>query len=191
MIKKKKTIAVVLCVLFGSVTSATTAYISYTFWMPITPNETTALPYEPDSTYEIYDIYDETRLASGATIVYRHHDKRTGQTTEQITNAPSFMINRTQHEIATVFNEWQVINFESHEMVLERTIETLPLAAYTLSLSGDFIAIFRGQLAHNNLLEITTITANHLPPVERERLERGIFVANRHELIRRLEDFST
>lgn len=182
--------------MLGSSVSVIGAYISYTFWVP---NEPELIEYNSLESYAVaassfqkeYEPIEYIRLGTGATVVYRHVDRTTGDTTQTISQAPTFMINRTKQELQKTFSQWDIISFEDYQVVMERTIETLPLASYTMSVIGDFIAIFRGQKANNNLLEITTIPVNHLPQSEIDRLERGVPVTSRNELIRRLEDFST
>lgn len=187
-IKKYKIYSIIFFILLG--VSATGAYLSYSFWAvegrdvrEINPPSISVYAYEE------YEPIEQIRLSTGATVVYLHHDKSTGQTSESTSYAPSFMINRTKNELIDTFNHWNVVSFEPNQIILERTIETLPIAAYTISLVGDFITIFRGQKSNNDILEVTTITVGHLPDTQIERLERGVPVADRNELVRRLEDF--
>lgn len=173
------------------------AYLGYRFWQ--NTHQLNLPPSEQVIQADHVPVYasqqptqlTETRLASGATILYRQHDRRTQTTTERVETIPAFLVNRTQAHIEATFTTWQVTSFSETALVLEQTIESLPMVAYTLSVSDNHIAIFRGQMSHNDLLEVTTIPVDHLPVVEIERLERGIALMDRHELIRRLEDFST
>ena len=197
MLKKYKAYVIAsYCVAVMGV-SGVGVYLGYMFWEYANPTsavtEDTPEPtdyvavYAPDEALPVA----EPRLASGAVVVYRQHDTRTGVTSERTEPAPVFLVNRTHEHITRTFNSWQVVSFDEQELILEQTIESQPMVAYTMSVSDSHIAIFRGQMSHGNLLEVTTIPVDHLPEVEIARLERGIGLMDRNELIRRLEDFST
>ena len=167
--------------------SAAGVYLGYSY-MADTDGETEAVEvYHP----EHYQDLVQERILTTTKIVYLHYDKTNGQTSEYSHMAPTFMLNRTRDELAQIFNQWEILSFASDEVIMQRTVESLPPVAYTLSTQGEFIAIYRGLKENGNIIELTTIPVSHLPEQEQINLARGIAVADRNELIRRLEDFSS
>lgn len=141
---------------------------------------------------EVEDVIEQTiRINWETTIVYKHYDTTTGETTQYMQTAPSFLVSKTEEDLINTFTDWEITSFSNEQVIMQRTITSLPPIAYTLSSVNDFIAIYRGAKNLNDIIEITTIPTSHLPIEDKERLSRGISVLNRNDLIRRLEDFSS
>ena len=172
--------------------SAAGAYIGYQVMS--TPLDLEALrAYEPAvyvSTVEV-SKEDGTKVRPDTSIVYQHFDETSGYTHEVATDAPTFMLQKTQTDLESIFNEWDILSFSQEQVVMRRNIASLPEVEYTISEIAGFITIFHGNKEDGNIKEMTQITIGHLHESEQQRLKRGIPILNKDELIRRLEDYSS
>ncbi|MCL1936500.1 MAG: hypothetical protein FWF57_09045 [Defluviitaleaceae bacterium] len=183
--KKYTIIFASICILVGGFT----AYMARAFLH--SPEQMVKI-YTNQTNYDYQNLITQYEaLLANARIIYKTLDIRTGDLTVTENLIPNFMVNRTKDELQNIFTNWEILNFTENDITIKRIIETLPEAEYTLSINEEFIVIFIGTKEDNNILEITTMTYDHLPSADIEILERGIPLANRDELIRRLEDFSS
>ena len=124
-------------------------------------------------------------------ITYKHFDQTTNKTYVEQELASSIMLGRNKEELQNIFLEWDILSFDSEEVILTRTIASTPPIAYTISHIADFLTVFYGDINEGNIKTITKIPTNHLHYDEKERLTNGIFVRDENELMRRLEDFGS
>jgi len=142
----------------------------------------------PTSTVEEVEI-----LASvGAEIIYQYINLEDMSVEIVRDTLPNFMAGKTHEEVASVFSSWDIVSFESSEIILRKEISTIRTESYIVGVLGGHIAIFHGNSINgNNLREVTSIAISALPQEDRERLLRGIHVSGEVELLRLLEDFSS
>lgn len=141
--------------------------------------------------YEYEGETNVTRINPETKIIYRHYDINSGETQVLEASAPNFMLRKTQEDIANTFDEWDILYFTDDQVIMQRIVDNRPNLMYTLGVEGEFIAVFYGDKADNNLKEITNVPVSPLPEVEKERLLTGIPISSEDELIRRLEDYSS
>lgn len=141
--------------------------------------------------YEYPEEANVPQINPETKIIYRHYDINSGETQVLETLAPNFMLRNTRKDIENSFTEWDILSFTDNEVIMQRTIDNRPNVMYTLGIQGEFIAVFYGDKANNNLKELTNVPVSPLPEEEKERLLTGIPISNEEELIRRLEDYSS
>ena len=181
---KKGRLFLLIIACFGAM--ATSGYLGYRVFLPHDSTEIDITPVIAGAETVIEPQYE---INASTVIVYEHFDVTTGQTHVTSGTAPNFMQNRTKQELASTFIGWDIVSFTEEQVELRRTVETIPDIAYTIGVIGNFLTIYNGD--RESIKEITRITINHLHEEERKRLEAGIPIASRNELIRRLEDYSS
>lgn len=129
------------------------------------------------------------RVRLDTRITLNHFDQTTGTRTSNQQTAPIFMLNKTQEQIVSAFSQWRVVSFSEQEVILERTIVSLPEVLYTIAVEDDVIVIYQGIRSDGNIIIRTNTTINHLSEEEKQMLVQGMQIFNEDELIRRLEDF--
>ena len=116
--------------------------------------------------------------------------KDCGHSTKQEIELPSDMINMTKEDLIKQFKQWEVSNFSTKEVILQREEEGICTEHYILKDENGYIAIFWLDSNRNTTLrEVTDITTEYLPEFDKQNLKKGIEICGKDSLYMTLEDY--
>ena len=141
-----------------------------------------------------YQPHSETeRFMPGAVIRFEHYhaDGATADTWEM--EIPHALVGRSSTYLQTLFPMWSIDEYDSGGALLRRAIPQTPAQVYLVSSTPDgfVVVFFDDEMGGTRLKEVTNITVNGLPEIERERLLTGVLVRGEHSLMRFLEDLGS
>lgn len=133
------------------------------------------------------------KFMPGAIIRFEHYhlNGSTADTWEM--EIPQALVGRTSNYLQTVFPMWSIERYDASGATLRRAVPPTPTQVYLVSSTQDgfVVVFFDDEIAGTRLKEVTSITVNGLPEIEKERLQTGVLVRGEHSLMRLLEDLGS
>ena len=105
---------------------------------------------------------------------------------------PYFMLDLTESDVKEKFMDWDILVFNSDEVVMRKNIHGKSDQYYIVGVHEGYIAVFYAtEVNGTNLKEITDMPVSSFPDDEQERLYSGIHVAGNDELVKVMEDYGS
>lgn len=137
-------------------------------------------------------VVEETKLSPYAKMTIEKHFTRCGHTTIDERDIPLELINMTESEVRDKYENWDILNFNSKELHLSRTINSNCDDHFVIREKDGKLAIYKNMTGDiTSLIEETSIDVLSLPSGDREALGDGILVYGTDELSRIIEDFES
>ena len=146
-----------------------------------------AAPVWAETTHQINDGID--RIFYTTIITYEYYNPTTSGFEAIEEYASPALIGMTRPELATMFADWQVIEFSPYAVRLQQN-SLLSRRQFIITSHEGFIAVFYDDET-SDLKELTARPIAALPQSEQDRLAQGIKVTGNEELLRALEDFGS
>lgn len=191
----------ILIILLLVVICGLSAFIGYTSYSPINPSEVAEsddviinqLPIQNEFE-EVNSVVKSSSNAIGkyTKMVYEYVYLQDG-ITEIIEDVPPyFLLNLTKEDLEKNFSDWQVTSFSDTEVVMQKTIDGESMQHYEIKEYEGFVAVFYNNVEEGEILkDITDIPLESLSSYERSRVENGIEIVGKDELIGFLENYGS
>ncbi len=132
------------------------------------------------------------KITPSTKMVYEYYYMGDGnvEKTEEI--PPYFLIDMTKKDVEDAFVDWEVLSFDSSEVVMRKNVEGKSDQYYVVGVHKGYIAVFyENEVNGTTLKEITDMPVSVFDESEQERLREGIHVSGKTELIRILQDYGS
>jgi len=134
----------------------------------------------------------EEKITPNTEIIYKYYYELDDKSVEEKEQAPYYMINLDKEELVEKYSDWEIKNFSSKQVVMEKTLKEKSPLYYRIGEKDGYIAVYYEKPVNGiSLKEITDTPISALPKDEQERIKKGIEVYGEDELIRMLEDYSS
>ena len=132
----------------------------------------------------------EEKVSFDASFALKKYYNECGHINVNYVELPSEFINLTQKEIEESYDEWNVEEFSSKNVILAQTIDRMCDDHYVLKLGEENVEIYQmKEFDDFQLIRETNISKEYLTNEDLEKLEEGIFVFGISNLNSCLEDF--
>lgn len=143
---------------------------------------------------EITEVVSSTneKVSSNSALILKKYYKECGHTINEYVEMLPELVNLTEEEVSDKFQDWDLIGFNTREVILLKEFEGTCGEHFSLKEENDVVIIYK-ILADgtNELYEKTEISTEFLPETDLIKMQskEGIQVFGREELNKVLEDF--
>lgn len=102
---------------------------------------------------------------------------------------PVELINLTEEEVKKIYDEWNVEEFSSDNVVLSQNIDDICDEHFVIKLGDENIEIFHQKYNDLEFYKTTNISKDYLTSTDISNLKEGIFVFGTRNLNSVIEDF--
>lgn len=156
---------------------------------------------KPDPFFKIPDIAKDAELAAslpGTELVtiktvlhFKTYYPICGHTLEKTVIVPQQAVNMNRTELQNLYSEWEITDFSSVKVTLQREVEGLCPAHFIIGSLDGFVAIYTyNENGEKVLKEKTDISLATLTPEDQSSIESGIIADTEDDLIQKLEGLS-
>lgn len=132
----------------------------------------------------------EERLSPNAVLTLKKYYKSCGHTVIDETIIPEEAVNKNATEIKNMYSNWELLSFNTHEIILYNVYEDNCHEHYVLRNKDGYIYVYTiDKDEKESLYEKTTITTSYLPTEDVKKLNDGIKAIGKEELNSILEDY--
>lgn len=132
----------------------------------------------------------ETKVSHDTEFALKKYYDECGHFTFQYAELPKELINLTKSEIEELYQEWEIEEFSTNELVLCQEINSICDEHYLVKLGENNIEIYQvGNAGSLSLYRETDISKEYLTAEDIETLGNGILVYGRGKLNSTIEDF--
>jgi len=105
---------------------------------------------------------------------------------------PHFAINMDKESLASVYANWDIIDFTPSRVIMRRNITNERAEHYVVTEHDGFVAVFRRNgAAPLRLVEVTRTPLSSLSLSEQARIRAGVVVYNEEALLRIIQDYES
>lgn len=149
--------------------------------------------------YLVEEVYEsistaipEKTIKSNAKIVYEYMYESDGNVQTISEEIPIALVGLNEHQIAEIYYGWEIKEFSEELVILEKKVFDDEDENYIVGVKDGFIAVFlNNTIKEDNIKEITSTPINALLPDEQIRLQEGIVVKGKDNLVKILEDYGS
>ena len=132
----------------------------------------------------------EKKVSPNATFIFKTKYKKCGHMIKEDITATELDVNKTEDEIKSLYNQWNLISFSNNEIVLERELDEMCKEHYVLrNANGEIAVYYVDEEANEIFYQNTGILIQYLPEADKQEIENGIFVIGKEQLNKMIEDF--
>lgn len=132
----------------------------------------------------------EKKVSPNATFIFKTKYKKCGHMIEEDITATELDVNKTEDEIKSLYNRWNLISFSNNEIVFERELDEMCKEHYVLrNANGEIAVYYVDEEANEIFYQNTGILIQYLPEADKQNIENGIFVIGKEKLNKMIEDF--
>ena len=133
---------------------------------------------------------NEEKVSPNARLITNIYYNECGHTVKSASNIEAKYINLLEEDFAKEYNDWEVKEFSSEEIVLYKENPGICNEHYVVKEKDGYVAVYSLDNNEKETLEdITEISVSFLPTTDVAKLQGGIKVYGRENLNSVLEDF--
>ncbi|WP_317367944.1 BofC C-terminal domain-containing protein [uncultured Tyzzerella sp.] len=193
MVKKIYFVLFFILVIFVSIISASIGYNMYS----IKNNENQIIEYKNEANVDFFkekpvDNITVAKITPSTKMTYEYFYKNDNITEKVEDVPPYFLIDLTRNDLEENFKDWQIKEFSSSEVVLQKVIDGESTQHYIIGEYEGYIAVYYEQeINGTKLKEITDIPLDGLPKEEQDKIKNGIKIKGKDDLIKFLESYGS
>lgn len=132
----------------------------------------------------------EEKTTSNTLIIYKTYYAKCNHYINEYKDIDASYVNLTESEFAEKNKSWKLVSFSPSEITLEKQEDKYCNQHYILRLHNGFLTIYIiDENGNEKEYEITEITNEYLTTEDILKLEKGITIYGKENLISTLEDF--
>lgn len=133
---------------------------------------------------------NEEKVSPNAKLIRKIYYNECGHTVKSASNIEAKYINLLEEDFAKEYNDWEVKEFSSEEIILYKENPGICNEHYIVKEKDGYVAVYSLDNNEKETLEdITEISVSFLPTTDVAKLQGGIKVYGRENLNSVLEDF--
>ncbi len=135
-------------------------------------------------------VWEEEKVSYNASFALKKYYNECGHLKFQYSELPIELVNLSRAEVENLYQDWDVEEFSSSNIVLSQNINNVCDEHYVLKLVDDSIDIYHvGASGELELYKTTDIGKEYLTSTDVSNLESGIYVYGMGNLNSAIEDF--
>ncbi len=123
-------------------------------------------------------------------VIYKYYNDKDGSIETVENYAPYFLIDKTEDEVNSSFESWNIEQFNENTVIMSRHISDISDECFIIGEHEGFVAVFYDSLS-GKIKEITDTPVAALPIEEQELLSTGVTVYGENELLKLLADYES
>lgn len=132
----------------------------------------------------------EEKISPNATLILKRQYKECGHIIKKYETIPDDVVNLTKEELELKYEDWQIEEFTSANIVLIKEEDGFCDEHYILKPKDGLIAIYKiDEQGNEKLEEITGISIEYLTESDQAKINKGIIIYGREELNSIIEDY--
>lgn len=130
------------------------------------------------------------KISIDTVLKFNTYYKECKHTSSEEVNASEELVNKTEEEIQSKYEDWRIKKFNSKEVIFYREKEGICPEHYILRENNGYLTIYNINSEGKEVLyETTGIVTSYLPETDINRLKQGIIINSKEELYSTLEDY--
>ena len=132
----------------------------------------------------------EKKISPNAIFVYKIEYLKCGHTIKKYESAPNAAVNKNETDLKEMYSGWEIESFSNNEVVLKSKVNGICDEHYVIrDEEGQIVVYTISEDNKEKVLERTGIITQYLPEIDRQNVQKGIFVNGHEALNALLEDF--
>lgn len=133
---------------------------------------------------------EQIKLSPNCSFTFKTHYQECGHVSNQYTNIPQELINKTEAELQQKYPEWKIETFESNQVVLSKNQAGECGEHYVLKdVDGKIVVYVINDKGEEEVYQKTEIAIDYLTDTDKITIKNGLKVYGKENLNQVIEDF--
>ena len=133
---------------------------------------------------------EKIQLSPNCSFTFKTHYQECGHVSNQYTNIPQELVNKSEAEVAQKYPEWTIETFESNQVVLSKNQAGECGEHYVLrDVEGKIIVYVINDKGEEEVFQKTEIATDYLTETDKITIKDGLKVYGKENLNQVIEDF--
>lgn len=132
----------------------------------------------------------DVKVSPNAIFIFKTYYKNCKHTTMQRIEVPKALVNKTEEEVQTGYEDWKIDEFNTNQVIFYQEKEGICDEHYIIKENNGYVAVYNiDEYGTETLKETTEIVIDYLPQTDQNLLKEGIKVNGKDELNATIEDY--
>lgn len=136
----------------------------------------------------------EILLSEGALVIYNRVYLLCNEMISEQKSADETIIGKNKNELSEIFNEWNIVEFNTNQLLLEKSINSYSPQYYKISVYKNddipMVAVYTYDIEGNEMIDsITDMPIDLVDDEEKAKIQKGIYVKGKEDLYDMLENY--
>lgn len=133
---------------------------------------------------------EQIKLSPNCSVTFKTHYQECGHVSNQYTNIPKELVNKTELEVQQKYPEWTIETFESNQVVLSKNQAGECGEHYVLrDVEGKIVVYVINDKGEEDVFQKTEIATDYLTETDKITIKNGLKVYGKENLNQVIEDF--
>ena len=133
---------------------------------------------------------EKIQLSPNCSFTFKTHYQECGHVSNQYTNIPQELINKTEAELQQKYPEWKIETFQSNQVVLSKNQAGECGEHYVLKeVDGKIVVYVINDKGEEEVFQKTEIATDYLTETDKFTIKNGLKVYGKENLNQVIEDF--